>query len=204
MPDFGHFARKEIEESIAVKQALVADGHLLEVLETVARQIARIFGEGGKVLIFGNGGSAADAQHIAAELVGRYKRERPGLPAIALTVNTSSFSAIANDFGFESVFARQIDALGAPGDLALGISTSGKSPNVVRGLEAARGRGMVTVGLTGRSGGRLKTHADHCLCVPSNHTPRIQESHILLGHILCEFVEEELFGAGNKGADGDL
>lgn len=139
MPDFGHFARKEIEESIAVKQALVADGHLLEVLETVARQIARIFGEGGKVLIFGNGGSAADAQHIAAELVGRYKRERPGLPAIALTVNTSSFSAIANDFGFESVFARQIDALGAPGDLALGISTSGKSPNVVRGLEAARG-----------------------------------------------------------------
>lgn len=193
-PGFAQLARKQIEESIAVKQALLVDGRLLGVLETVARETARILGAGGKVLLFGNGGSAADAQHIAAELVGRYQRERKGLPALALTVNTSILTAIGNDYGFHELYARQVEALGAPGDLAVGISTSGNSPNVLRGLEAARAKGMVTVGLTGKNDGRLKSHVDHCLQVPSSETPRIQEAHVLLGHILCEFVEGALFG----------
>jgi D-sedoheptulose 7-phosphate isomerase len=191
--DFIGLARRRTEESIAVKQALLADHRLLHTLEKVAQETSHALSAGRKVLLFGNGGSAADAQHIAAEWVGRYKRERKALPAIALTVNTSSITAIANDYSFEHVFARQVEALGAPGDIALGISTSGDSPNVLRGVEAARDIGMITVGLTGRTGGSLRTLVDYCLQVPSDDTPRIQEAHILLGHVLSEYVEDVVF-----------
>lgn len=193
MVDFVQLARNHAQESIRVKQSVVADSGLLDTLEKVAHEMTRTLGAGGKVLLFGNGGSAADAQHIAAELVGRYKRERPGLPAMALTVDTSCLTAIANDYGYEYVFARQIEAVASPGDLAIGISTSGNSPNVLRGMEAARSKGLTTVGLTGGNGGALKKKVEYCLQVPSDETPRIQEIHILLGHILCAFVEEDMF-----------
>jgi D-sedoheptulose 7-phosphate isomerase len=194
--EFKDFVRAQIEASIIVKRDLLGDSSLIQSIEQVARIIVRSLEAGGKVLLFGNGGSAADAQHIAAELAGRYKIERPGIAAIALTVNTSALTAIANDYSFEHVYARQIEALGASDDVAVGISTSGNSASVVRGLQAARARGLVTVGMTGASGGKLKPQVDFCLQVPSEETPRIQESHILIGHILCEFVEEELFGRG--------
>ncbi len=182
-----------IEESIAVKQAMLADAELLSETAAVGRLFARVLGSGGKVLFFGNGGSAADAQHLAAELVGRFGYERPGVPSLALTVDTSCLTAVANDYGFEFIFARQVQALGAKGDVAVGISTSGNSPNVLAGLRAAAERGLHTVALTGAGGGRMRDIAEHTLAVPSGATPRIQESHILLGHILCEYTERELF-----------
>jgi len=192
--EFQGFAREQIDASIAVKRALLEDEALLQNLEKAARAMVRALQSGGKILLFGNGGSAADAQHIAAELAGRYKLERPGLAAVALTVNTSVLTAIANDYSFEHVYARQVEALGGPGDVAIGISTSGNSMSVVHGLETARRKGLVTIAMTGASGGRLKSRAEICLQAPSNETPRVQECHILIGHILCEYVEEELFG----------
>ena len=162
----------------------------------VALFLARSLVRGRKLFLFGNGGSAADAQHIAAELVGKFQLERHALPAIALTVNTSCLTAIANDYSFDEVFARQIEALAAQGDIAAGISTSGNSPNVLHAIERANAQGVTTIGLTGAKGGKLKLLADRCICVPSEDTPRIQEMHILIGHILCEIVERELFGAG--------
>lgn len=162
---------------------------LQESLEVLAALRA-----GGKVLFFGNGGSAADAQHLAAELVGRFAIERAPLPAVALTVNTSSLTAIANDYAFDEVFARQVLALAAPHDVAVALSTSGRSPNVIRGVQAARSKRLVTVGLTGQDGGALKENVDYCVCVPSTVTERIQECHILVGHIPCEIVEDELAG----------
>jgi D-sedoheptulose 7-phosphate isomerase len=155
--------------------------------------MAEALASGRKVIFFGNGGSAADAQHLAAELTGRYMMERRGLAGLALTANTSALTAISNDYSFEMVFARQIDALGCPGDVAIGISTSGKSANVVRALEVARANGLMTAALTGKAGGRLAAAVDHCIRIPSDCTPRIQEAHILSGHILCEIVEHELF-----------
>jgi len=148
---------------------------------------------GHRAFLFGNGGSAADAQHMAAELVSRYLRERPGLPVVALTVNTSSLTAIANDYSYDAVFARQLEALGSAGDMAIGISTSGHSRNVLLAIEAAKRKGMTSVGLTGQEGGQLRGLVDWCICVPSRETPRVQESHILIGHILCEIVESQLF-----------
>jgi D-sedoheptulose 7-phosphate isomerase len=147
---------------------------------------------GNKVILFGNGGSAADSQHIAGELVSKFRRERKALPAIALTTDTSILTSIANDFGFEYVFARQVEALGAPGDIALGISTSGNSPNVIHALRVARQLGLVTIGFTGEDGGELKDAVDICFQVPSNSTPRIQEMHITVAHTLCELIEIEL------------
>jgi len=192
--DFVQWAQEQVQASIRVKQAVVEDGDLLRALEEVARQVIRRLRAGGKVLLFGNGGSAADAQHIAAELAGRYKLERPGLAGVALTVNTSTLTAVANDYGYEHVFARQVQALGRPGDIAVGISTSGNASNVLRGLETARAAGLISVAMTGRSGGKLKDLAQYCLRIPSDETARIQECHILIGHILCDFVERELFG----------
>jgi D-sedoheptulose 7-phosphate isomerase len=148
--------------------------------------------QGGKLLLFGNGGSAADAQHIAAEFVGRFAIERAALPAFALSVNTSCVTAIGNDYGFDQVFARQIEAFGKPGDVALGISTSGNSPNVLLGLAKAREVGLITVALTGDSECKMKNDADYCICVPSRETPRIQECHILIGHAIAELVEKEM------------
>ena len=192
--DFDPLVRRRIEESIAVKQALLRDPQFIRaVVEVAGDSIAALRG-GHRLFLFGNGGSAADAQHIASELVGRYKLERGGLPVYALTVNTSSLTAIGNDYSFDVVFARQLEALGSSGDVAVGISTSGNSRNVLLAIEAAKNKGLVSVGLTGRGGGQLRKLADRCICVPSEETPRVQEAHILIGHLLSEMVEVELFG----------
>lgn len=162
----------------------------LAPLARAAKAIAGALARGGKVLAFGNGGSAADAQHFVAELVGHYERDRPGWPAVTLSADTSILTAVGNDYGYEQVFARQIEALGRPGDVALGISTSGNSPNVVRAIEAARDRGLVTVALTGR-GGRAAALAAIAIGVAEDRTPRVQEVHTTLLHALCELVEME-------------
>jgi D-sedoheptulose 7-phosphate isomerase len=185
---------QRIEASIAVKQRLLRH---TKICAEVAERIIRAFRRGNKVLIFGNGGSAADAQHIAAEFVGRYYLDRPALPAQALTENTSSLTAIGNDYAYDQIFSRQIEAFGQAGDVAIGISTSGNSRNVIEALRAAKPKDMVTVAMTGESGGQLKEEADYCICVPSRDTPRIQEAHILLGHVLSELVEQAIFG-GSK------
>jgi D-sedoheptulose 7-phosphate isomerase len=182
-----------IQESLKVKQALLDDTDLQSLIATVSRQFVSALSQGHKILLFGNGGSAADAQHIAAEFVGRFQMERTPLPALALTTNTSALTGIGNDYGYENVFARQVEALGREGDIAVGISTSGTSPNVLKALAAAQAKGLVTVALTGRDGERLKEVARYCICVPADSTPRIQEAHILIGHILSQIVELELF-----------
>ena len=159
-----------------------------------AAAIVEGLGRGGKLLLFGNGGSAMDASHLAAEFVGRYRRERKPLAAIALSADQAKLTCIANDYDFSEVFARQIQALGRPGDMAIGISTSGNSPNVLKGVQAARAQGLVTVGWTGGTGGKLVGLVDHPFVVPSTVVARIQETHITLGHVLCELVDEALLG----------
>lgn len=182
---------QRIEASIEVHQRLLRH---TEICAEVAERVIRAFRSGNKVLLFGNGGSAADAQHIAAEFVGRYYLDRPALPAQALTVNTSSLTAIGNDYAFDQIFSRQIEAFGQAGDVAIGISTSGNSRNVIEALRVAKRKDMVAVGMTGESGGQLKAEVDYCICVPSRDTPRIQEAHILVGHVLSELVEQAIFG----------
>jgi D-sedoheptulose 7-phosphate isomerase len=186
-------ARQQVRNSLAVKQELLEDSDLLSRTVEIAEMISGALENGKKLLLFGNGGSAADATHIAAELVGRYQRERRGLPALALTGNLSSLTAVGNDYGFDRIYSRQVEALGVAGDVAIGISTSGESENVLRAIETAHERQLTTVGLTGRTGGRLKARVDYCLAVPSDETPRIQECHIMLGHIVCDLVERALF-----------
>uniref|UniRef100_UPI002FE49EC8 D-sedoheptulose 7-phosphate isomerase n=1 Tax=Thiosocius teredinicola TaxID=1973002 RepID=UPI002FE49EC8 len=173
---------------------MLADDRLINQIAEVADLIVDTYRAGGKVLIAGNGGSAADAQHIAAELVSRFTMERPALPAIALTTDTSIITAISNDYGYDNLFSRQLEAMARPGDVFLAISTSGNSANVVRALEGAAALKLVSVGMTGATGGKLKAYCDHCLCVPSTDTARIQEGHITIGHILCETTEQGLFG----------
>jgi len=194
--EFESLTRQRVAESAGVIAALLADTDLMRTTAEVALRLIEALRQGRRIFLFGNGGSAADAQHIAAELVGRYQRQRPGLPAMALTVNSSSLTAIANDYSFDAVFARQIEALGSAGDVAVAISTSGTSRNILVAADAAKNKGLVTVGMTGRTGGQLREIVHRCLRVPSDETPRVQECHILLGHILCEIVETELFGAG--------
>jgi D-sedoheptulose 7-phosphate isomerase len=186
-----------VRESIRVKQAILEDNQIMELVQEAARVCVRALECGGKLILCGNGGSAADSQHLAAELVGRYLRERRALPAIALTTNTSCLTAISNDYSYDEVFSRQIEAIGNKGDIAIGISTSGNSKNIVQALRTARERGLTTIGMTGSAGGRLRQEADYCLCVPSEQIPRIQEAHILLGHILCELVEESFSNERN-------
>src|SRR5271157_883279 len=190
---FGQRVRQSIEASIAAKEQLLADAKLVATVSSVTAIMIDAFRAGNKVLLFGNGGSAADAQHIAAEFVGRFAFDRPALPALALSVNTSCVTAIGNDYGFDLVFSRQIEALGRCGDVAIGISTSGNSPNVFRALSIGRKMGLHTVAFTGCSGGKLKDAVDHCICAPSNETPRIQECHILIGHAISELVEQTIF-----------
>jgi len=180
--------RRIAAESLALKKRFFADN--AEVLAGVAARTVEALRAGGKVLAFGNGGSAADAQHLAAELVGRFLVERVALPALALTTDTAVLTAVGNDLGFEAVFRRQVEAHGRPGDVAVGISTSGRSPNVVEGLRAARARGLVTVGLTGRGGGLVAGLADHLIDVPHDDTARIQEVHGMVVHVLCQAIEE--------------
>ncbi len=187
--------RTIFRESIQAKQRFLRE-QIAEV-EQAARTIAGAFRAGHKLLLFGNGGSAADAQHIAAELVNRFQRERPPLPALALTTDTSALTSIANDFRYADVFAKQVRALGQKGDVALAISTSGNAANVLEAVHACRELGIFTIGLTGGSGGKLAKVADLVLCVAATrNTARIQETHILVGHTLCELVELLLFGEG--------
>jgi D-sedoheptulose 7-phosphate isomerase len=181
-----------IAASAAVKQAMLADHHLVSGIATAAELICGALRSGRKLLLIGNGGSAADAQHIAAEFVGRYRMERRALPAMALSVNSSAVTAIGNDYGFDDVFARQIMAFAHPGDVLLAISTSGASRNVIRAMLVAGALRVKTIALTGVGGGKLLHSADLCLCVPSRDTPRIQEGHILIGHTIAEIVEAEL------------
>ena len=182
-----------IRASIAVKEILVQDPELVSIIAKVSELLIDAFRGKKKVILFGNGGSAADAQHIAAEFVGRFALDRAALPALALSVNTSCITAIGNDYGFDLVFARQIEALGQAGDVAIGISTSGNSQNVLKAVSVAKDLGLRTVGLTGSPGGKLKNAVDCCICVPSHETPRIQECHILIGHIISELVEQTIF-----------
>lgn len=186
---------KHIQESIAAKQALLEDGTLLQALQQSADVLLAAFQAGGKVLLCGNGGSAADAQHIAAELTGRFYIDRPPLDAEALHVNTSYLTAVANDYGYEEVYARLIQARGHAGDVLVAISTSGNSPNILRAAEVARAAGMTTIGLTGQKGGQLAHLSDHLINVPTLDTPRIQELHILIGHLWCAYIEQELFSS---------
>lgn len=184
-------------ESVATKLRFLEENGA--AVERVVGLIAGAFRSGKKVLLFGNGGSAADAQHIAAELTNRMLMERPPLPAIALTTDTSALTSIANDYGYRDVFAKQVAALGQPGDVAIAISTSGDSENVLVALRVCRDKRIHTVGLTGRHGGRMAKEVDHLLNVSaSTKTPRIQETHILVGHTICELVDEALFGTGQQ------
>ena len=183
-----------LAESAYVKQAMRRDDEFTAALASVALAVVEAYRTGNKLLLFGNGGSAADAQHIAAELVGRFYKDRKPLAAIALNANTSAITAVSNDFSFAEIFEREVKALGQPGDVAIGISTSGDSDNVIRALDTARAQGLVTVAFTGVSGGRMKPGVDYCLRVPSDDTARIQEGHITAGHIMCELVENALFG----------
>jgi D-sedoheptulose 7-phosphate isomerase len=191
--DFEERVSASIRASIAVKELLLRNAEVVSVIAKVSELLVDTVDKGSKVLLFGNGGSAADAQHIAAEFVGRFAFDRPALPALALSVNTSCVTAIGNDYGFDLVFSRQIEALARSGDMAIGISTSGNSSNVLHGLSAARKFGLCTVALTGCAGDKLKNVADYCICAPSKETPRIQECHILIGHIISELVEETIF-----------
>jgi D-sedoheptulose 7-phosphate isomerase len=180
-----------IDESIRIKRSLRDQAPLLIRIATLWTETLR---RGNQVIFFGNGGSAADAQHFVCELAGRFYLERKPVAAVALTVNTSSLTAIGNDYGFHEVFARQLEGIARPGDVAVGISTSGNSPNVLLALERAAALGLVTVGFTGRGGGKMGGLCRHWLAIDSEETPRIQEGHLLAGHIICELTERELFG----------
>jgi D-sedoheptulose 7-phosphate isomerase len=190
--------RKNIESSIEVHRRLL--DACLPAMQAAAKALIDAYRGGRKALFFGNGGSAADAQHLAAEFVGRYLRERPALAALALAANPSSVTAIANDYGYDQIFSRQIEAFAAPGDVAVGISTSGNSRNVIAGLAAARKMGLLTIGLTGEGGGHIRGNVDILIAAPTGETPRIQECHILIGHALCDAVEEVMMAV--PAADG--
>jgi D-sedoheptulose 7-phosphate isomerase len=196
MPLAGPFEQqvtRSIQASILTKQRLLDDANLIKTVSKVAEILISAFKSGNKAILFGNGGSAADAQHIAAEFVGRFAFDRPALPAMALSVNTSCVTAIGNDYGFDVVFSRQIEALAKRGDVAIGITTSGNSPNVIRAMETAAKMGLHTVGMTGSKQCKLTAAVEHCICIPSADTPRIQECHILIGHVISELVEEAIF-----------
>ena len=183
-----------INESIATYEQLKSDGDFLSHFNSALDVCIKAFCLQKKILIAGNGGSAADAQHVAGELVSRFYFDRPALAAIALSTDTSILTAIGNDYGFEDVFARQIQALGQKGDVFIAISTSGKSSNILKAIEQAKLKGLTVIGLTGRTGGKMKAMCDICLCAPSDSTPRIQECHLLIEHSLCACIEEKLFG----------
>ena len=188
-----NYIAKQVEESYQVKKAILDDPKALEAIQSFSQKVVDTYKAGNKMLIAGNGGSAADAQHIAAEIVARFYFDRPGLPALALTTDTSILTAVGNDYGYEHLFARQVQANGNKGDMFIGISTSGNSSNILKALEECKAKGIYTVGLTGQSGGQMKELCDFCITVPSNDTPRIQEAHILIGHILCGLVESNYF-----------
>ncbi len=187
------FIQSELDKALDLLRALRADEALMKALEQVADACIRALNAGGKVMFCGNGGSAADAQHLAAELVGKLGYDRPGLAALSLTTDTSILTAIGNDYGYDDVFHRQIEAIGREGDVLVGLSTSGRSRNVVKAFATARRKRIVTVAMTGASGGDMLALADHCLRMPSEETQKIQEGHIVVGHILCGLIERLMF-----------
>ena len=187
---------RELEESANIKRMMAQS--LADVIVNAAQMILKAYQDGGKVLLIGNGGSAADAQHIAAELIGRFKLERRGLPAIALTTNTSIVTALANDYGYDTIFSRQLEALANDKDVLIAITTSGTSPNILEAVKTAHSKGVTVIGLTGEAGSKLKDKADLTIMVPSDNTARIQEAHITIGHIICRLVEKGLF---NESSD---
>jgi len=184
-----------IKSSIAVKEKLLQDETLHGKIADAVEAIATAFRNGNKVLFCGNGGSAADAQHLAAEFSGRFYKDRKALPSEALHCNTSYLTAVANDYSYDVIYSRIVDGIGVSGDVLIGLSTSGNSGNVIKAFETAKEKNMITIGFTGETGGKMKELSDYLFNMPSKDTPRIQESHIMIGHIICELVEEKLFGA---------
>lgn len=192
--DIKNLVVQQIKDSISVKELILKDSQILGLIENSSEIITQAYRDGFKTLLAGNGGSAADAQHIAGEFVSKFCFDRPGIPSIALSTDTSIITAIGNDYGFERLFERQIQAHAQKGDIFIGISTSGNSENIVRALYTCKEIGVKTIVLTGKAGGKVSDLSDICIKVPSIETPRIQESHILIGHIMCCIVEENLFG----------
>ncbi|EPH6587231.1 D-sedoheptulose 7-phosphate isomerase [Campylobacter jejuni] len=196
MENLNSYIKVHFQESILVKEQILKDEDLITLIKNASLEVIKAYRNGNKTLLAGNGGSAADAQHIAGEFVSRFYFDRPGIASIALTTDTSVLTAIGNDYGYENLFARQVQAQGVKGDVFIGISTSGNSKNILKALELCKQKEIISIGLTGVSGGEMNKLCDYCIKVPSTCTPRIQEAHILIGHIICAIVEEELFGKG--------
>ncbi|ATE69404.1 D-sedoheptulose 7-phosphate isomerase [Campylobacter jejuni] len=196
MEIINNYIKEHFQESILVKEQILKDENLITLIKNASLEVIKAYKNGNKTLLAGNGGSAADAQHIAGEFVSRFYFDRPGIASIALTTDTSVLTAIGNDYGYENLFARQVQAQGVKGDVFIGISTSGNSKNILKALELCKQKEIISIGLSGASGGAMNELCDYCIKVPSICTPRIQESHILIGHIICAIVEEELFGKG--------
>jgi len=193
-----NYIKNQIKKSYETKQDIYNNDELLNKIEQVAQMCVELYRGSNKTILAGNGGSAADAQHIAAELVGRYGFDRPSIPSLALTTDTSKLTAIGNDYGYDKIFSRQLEGMGQDGDIFIGISTSGNSANIINAFKSAKEKNIATVALVGKDGGEMAKLADIALVVPSDSTPRIQESHILIGHILCDIIEKEIFGDGVK------
>ena len=198
MEIINQYVKSQYEDSKQIKNQILQDKALIELIQKVALITTNAYKNGFKTMLAGNGGSAADAQHIAGEFVSRFYFDRPGIPSIALTTDTSILTAIGNDYGYDRLFARQVQAQGVKGDIFIGISTSGNSTNIIEALKVCKEKEIISIGLTGQSGGKMADLCDYCIKVPSNCTPRIQESHIVIGHIICAIVEEEIFGKGFK------
>ncbi|MFH5322089.1 D-sedoheptulose 7-phosphate isomerase [Campylobacter jejuni] len=196
MEIINNYIKEHFQESILVKEQILKDENLITLIKNASLEVIKAYKNGNKTLLAGNGGSAADAQHIAGEFVSRFYFDRPGIASIALTTDTSVLTAIGNDYGYENLFARQVQAQGVKGDVFIGISTSGNSKNILKALELCKQKEIISIGLSGASGGAMNELCDYCIKVPSTCTPRIQEAHILIGHIICAIVEEELFGKG--------
>ena len=193
-----NLVKHKIAESIQVKESLVADDRLVDLIEEIASLVITAFQSGKRIYFCGNGGSAADAQHLAAEFSGRFYTDRDALPAEALHCNTSYLTAVANDYSYDVVYARLVRGIGEEGDVLVGLSTSGNSTNIVKAFEVAREKSITTVGFTGEGGGKMKSISDYLIDIPSKDTPRIQESHIMLGHIICQLVEERFFASDGR------
>ncbi|EFP2985942.1 phosphoheptose isomerase [Campylobacter jejuni] len=196
MENLNSYIKEHFQETILVKEQILKDENLITLIKNASLEVIKAYKNGNKTLLAGNGGSAADAQHIAGEFVSRFYFDRPGIASIALTTDTSVLTAIGNDYGYENLFARQVQAQGVKGDIFIGISTSGNSKNILKALEFCKQKEIISIGLSGASGGAMNELCDYCIKVPSTCTPRIQEAHILIGHIICAIVEEELFGKG--------
>ncbi|HFF9263418.1 TPA: D-sedoheptulose 7-phosphate isomerase [Campylobacter jejuni] len=196
MENLNSYIKEHFTDSILVKEQILKDENLITLIKNASLEVIKAYKNGNKTLLAGNGGSAADAQHIAGEFVSRFYFDRPGIASIALTTDTSILTAIGNDYGYENLFARQVQAQGVKGDVFIGISTSGNSKNILKALELCKQKEIISIGLSGASGGAMNELCDYCIKVPSTCTPRIQEAHILIGHIICAIIEEELFGKG--------